>query len=221
MIGFDSTSLTSSHPLHCCAFQVLAVEMPNPDTVQLSIALVKLVAKMSDHRLSPMAGQADLAKAASALRAQLSNLEALGRDAKTRVEKDSGMTHMKAVGNARETYIKAKADLVGEMAKVGECPDFEGVPESTMKTFEEYKDSEAFIECVKYLTANQALVLEDMKKQLLENESPLSTVEGSWKNGLTDDSPIAEVLKAGEKLFQECNAKELRKSLAVHEKEYL
>ena len=79
MIGFDSTSLTSSHPLHCCAFQVLAVEMPNPDTVQLSIALVKLVAKMSDHGLSPMrAGQADLAKAASALRAQLSNLEALG-----------------------------------------------------------------------------------------------------------------------------------------------
>ncbi|CAE7208717.1 unnamed protein product [Symbiodinium natans] len=179
----------------------------------MTVSLIKLLAKMSEHALCPMRGfQAELAKAAAQLRAQLSSLEALDdKDAKGRVQKDAGLQCLKAVGAAREAYVSKKADLINYIATTGQdIPPREGVPESTWSSFDGFRDSEVFMECMAFLLANQSLVLIEMTKKLLEKECPFGVPDSSWKKDFADDISLDAILTAGDA--------DLRNILAQHEK---
>ena len=201
---------------------MLSVEkLPDPDTLNMTVSLIKLLAKMSEHALCPMRGfQAELAKAAAQLRAQLSSLEALDdKDAKGRVQKDAGLQCLKAVGAAREAYVSKKADLINYIATTGQdIPPREGVPESTWSSFDGFRDSEVFMECMAFLLANQSLVLIEMTKKLLEKECPFGVPDSSWKKDFADDISLDAILTAGDAVSQQCNPKDLRNILAQHEK---
>ena len=197
------------------------MEMPKPDDVNLAVALIKLLAKMSDSDMAVMRGcQAEVLKAGANLRLQMKNLEGLGRDPKTRVAKDSGMGHMYAAASAREGFMKAMAQLIEVLSDLGEVDEVEYFPKTTVTSLDELKNAEVFVEYVAFLTANQTLVLADMTKKLLSDEPAMATSEKSWKRGLSADAGLADVLTAGEEVFKYCNAKDLRNRLAEHEKEW-